>query len=90
MEIYEKTQKLTDIITNDYYLINRHLTYMLAIKSKDFLSNILPIQKTTISLRLLNERLINTSQASLPLFFNISKVESKKPEMKLTSLTIIS
>lgn len=53
----KKTQKLTDIITNDYYLINRHLTYMLAIKPKDFLSNILPIQKTTISLRLLNERL---------------------------------
>ncbi len=69
MEIYEKTQKLTDIITNDYYLINRHLTYMLAIKSKDFLSNILPIQKTTISLRLLNERLKNTSQAYLPPIF---------------------
>ena len=69
MEIYEKTQKLTDIITNDYYLINRYLTYMLAIKPKDFLSNILPIQKTTISLRLLNERLINTSQAYLPPIF---------------------
>jgi hypothetical protein len=69
VEIYEKTQKLTDIITNDYYLINRHLTYMLAIKSKDFLSNILPIQKTTISLRLLNERLKNTSQAYLPPIF---------------------
>ena len=69
MEIYEKTQKLTDIITNDYYLINRHLTYMLAIKSKDFLSNILPIQKTTISLRLLNERLKNASQAYLPPIF---------------------
>lgn len=69
MEIYEKTQKLTDIITSDYYLINRHLTYMLAIKSKDFLSNILPIQKTTISLRLLNERLKNTSQAYLPPIF---------------------
>lgn len=69
MEIYENTQKLTDIITNDYYLINRHLTYMLAIKSKDFLSNILPIQKTTISLRLLNERLKNTSQAYLPPIF---------------------
>lgn len=69
MEIYEKTQKLTDIITNDYYLINRHLTYMLAIKPKDFLSNILPIQKTTISLRLLNERLKNTSQAYLPPIF---------------------
>lgn len=69
MEIYEKTQKLTDIITNDYYLINSHLTYMLAIKSKDFLSNILPIQKTTISLRLLNERLKNTSQAYLPPIF---------------------
>ena len=69
MEIYGKTQKLTDIITNDYYLINRHLTYMLAIKPKDFLSNILPIQKTTISLRLLNERLKNTSQAYLPPIF---------------------
>lgn len=69
MEIYEKTQKLTDIITNDYYLINRYLPYMLAIKSKDFLSNILPIQKTTISLRLLNERLKNTSQAYLPPIF---------------------
>ena len=33
---------------------------MLAIKPKDFLSNILPIQKTTISLRLLNERLLDT------------------------------
>lgn len=42
---------------------------MLAIKPKDFLSNILPIQKTTISLRLLNERLINTSQAYLPPIF---------------------
>lgn len=63
---------------------------MLAIKPKDFLSNILPIQKTTISLRLLNERLKNTSQAYLPPIFNISKVESKKPAMKLTSLTIIS
>jgi hypothetical protein len=69
VEIYEKTQKLTDIITNDYYLINRHLPYMLAIKSKDFLSNILPIQKTTISLRSLNERLKNTSQAYLPPIF---------------------
>lgn len=42
---------------------------MLAIKPKDFLSNILPIQKTTISLRLLNERLKNTSQAYLPPIF---------------------
>ena len=52
------------------YLLTYRLLYtLLTINFKEFLSNILPIQKTTISLRLLNERLKNTSQAYLPPIF---------------------
>ena len=40
-----------------YLLTYRLLYILLTINFKEFLSNILPIQKTAISLRLLNERL---------------------------------
>lgn len=42
------------------YLLTYRLLYtLLTINFKEFLSNILPIQKTAISLRLSNERLKN-------------------------------
>ncbi|WP_288211881.1 hypothetical protein, partial [uncultured Bacteroides sp.] len=40
--------------------------------------NILPVQKTTISLRLLNERLKNTIQVFFLLFFNAHRTKIKK------------
>ena len=47
---------------------------MLAIKPKDFLSNILPIQKTTISLRLLNERLKHIFVFKLLVFSSLKEL----------------
>ncbi len=81
-----------------YLLIYRLLYTLLTINFKEFLSNILPIQKTAISLRLSNERLKNTFRHTLPQSFLYPQSKNKTTptevnimgNSKLTSLYTIS